>query len=127
MNRARKSSNAGPPTDGGNILFTLGLVSVVALLIVGWVMTQQGPNSHGDPGEELTKIQINPTPIKTITKPSEPTVEELRAFYDKRLKAQKVSDNQKLEKTKRQHDLQIRNLLTRPQTFELEDKSLRGS
>jgi TolA-binding protein len=61
--RARRASARTADPSGGNVLFTLGLVSVVALLIVGYVMTNGG-------GTDVTKknpiISIDPTPAPTI-------------------------------------------------------------
>lgn len=40
--RTRKTSTRAAETGGSNTLFTMGLVTVIALLIVGYVMTQGG-------------------------------------------------------------------------------------
>lgn len=49
--RGRKANPRTTESSGGNTLFTLGLVSVVALLIVGWVM-QGGMESISQSGSE---------------------------------------------------------------------------
>ncbi|MBI1389396.1 MAG: hypothetical protein GC154_13210 [bacterium] len=56
--RGRRSNPANTESSGGgNALFTLGLVSVVALLIVGWVM-QGGMTNVADKGRELINLNL---------------------------------------------------------------------
>lgn len=69
--KAKRSRNYRDESTGSNVLFTLGLVSVVALLIVGWVMTKGGVDKVMNSGEGGSSPGISffssPTPAPQPT------------------------------------------------------------
>lgn len=137
MNQRTHRKTNTQPANGGNVLFTLGLVSVVALLIVGWVMTQQGGvGALANVGKDLTTISLNPTPA-TIPTPiptvasnppitQGPSVDEIIALYEEKLKSQQETSSKQMEELRKKYEKQIVNLKTELQLLETENKTLRG-
>ncbi len=134
----RRNNNYREESSGSNILFTLGLISVVVLLIVGWVMTQGGVNAITGPVQDgLKTITINPTPIPTVPPRIQigesGKIEQLRAEYEAKIselqealqRAQEEADK-RIEKLKQQYLTQINDLNVRILMLEQDNKRLRG-
>jgi len=118
------------------VLFTLGLVSVVALLIVGWVMTQGGMNSLADKAKDLTIMNLGgPTPVPTAAsgflevKPSPLSVDErinqVVAEYEAKAKQVDEAWEKRLEQERRNLENQINNLKIEILSLQDENKRLR--
>ncbi len=116
------------------MLFTLGLVSVIALLIVGFVMTQGGTGAFTNQDGGIKTISLNPTPTTPIPVPTAsssqtisrgPSVDEIVALYEGKLKSQQEATAKQLEELRKKYDRQIVNLKTELQMMEAENKSLR--
>ncbi|MEW6236823.1 MAG: hypothetical protein AB1656_15675 [Candidatus Omnitrophota bacterium] len=132
----RKVRSAGDESPGSNVLFTLGLVSVVALLIVGWVMTQGGMDSLADKAKDLTILTLgSPTPTPVVSsgilevKPSPLSVDErinlLVAEYEAKAKQENEAWEKRLEQERRNFENQINNLKIEILSLQDENKRLR--
>ena len=128
--RGRNRSNYDEYSGGGNILFTLGLISVVALLVVGFVMTQGGIGSLADKG--LTSISLSPTPIPQQPTPVATAIQanpaanaQLRDQYDKEMARQKEMYEKRIEELRKTYETQITDLKTQLQLLEDENNMLR--
>lgn len=123
--RGRKTNSRAIENNGGNALFTMGLITVVALLIVGWVMTQGGWQPLAERGEGVLNLPFNappqessgmvvmqpsPTPqanaalsdmIDTSTMPNAPAermeLDELTRLFQNQLQQQEQSFEQQIE------------------------------
>lgn len=131
-----------PPSSGGNVLFTLGLVSVIALLIIGWIMTQGGKFGIGvnpaanngsaitpsNPGA-LTRISISPTavpnPVQAV-QPAGPNVDKIIQEYEAKLQKQKEETNTQLDQLRRTYESQITDYKMQINILKDENTRLRG-
>ncbi len=134
MRKKTRSSGGGyEPTGGGNVLFTLGLISVVVLLVVGFVMTQGNLGTLAARGNNNTyRIAIDPTPkpvtqnTSIISKPDSSSItvtalqEELKLERQKRIEAE-----QKAAQLQKNFDAQINNMQIKLLNLEDELKRLR--
>ena len=123
--RARRAAARTADPSGGNVLFTLGLVSVVALLIVGYVMTNGGGSPN--PSERTPSIFNNPSPSPAPTiavtgqtgggQANSIIMAQLNELQTKMnaLESEKQSLLQQLEESKKQHNREL---------FELKSKIL---
>lgn len=147
--RGRKRTTHNQDSNGGNALFTLGLVSVIALLIVGWVM-QGGMESITGKAKELgqislggaqtaenpvTKQETNLTPVTVdVTKP-QPAAQvtsqaDLQIITDKwqtKLEQERQVYQRQIESMKTNYESQIKDLEMKMKILQLENKSLRGN
>ena len=131
MNQRGRNRNSYDDYSGGsNILFTLGLISVVALLVVGFVMTQGGIGPLANKG--LTSISLSPTPIPPQPTPVVSTVPPdaastslLREQYEKELLKQKDMYEKQIQELRKTYETQITDLKTQLQLLEDENKMLR--
>ncbi|MFB3788004.1 MAG: hypothetical protein ACE15F_16725 [bacterium] len=128
--RGRNRSNYDEYSGGSNILFTLGLISVVALLVVGFVMTQGGIGSLADKG--LTSISLSPTPIPlqptpaaTAMQVNSPSGAQIREQYEKEMARQKDMYEKRIEELRKTYETQITDLKTQLQLLDDENKMLR--
>lgn len=134
--RARRASARTADPSGGNVLFTLGLVSVVALLIVGYVMTNGGGVGSGGSGTNSI-LPIEPTPAPTIVVSDGNTqtnggggtnaiimsqLNDLKTKVDT-LTAENQSLTKQLEEEKKQHTRELQNL--RAQLSIMKDENTR--
>ncbi len=133
--RGRRNSQYNETPSGGNVLFTLGLVSVVALLVVGYIMTQGGVQSLAENGLNIkNKISLIPTPTPTLTpvaivQPSPtpaPAVDAVVQKYESDLKTQKETYEAQLKQLRTDYETQIQDLNTRIQILEMSNKTLRA-
>lgn len=133
--RGRKSSNYNDAPAGGNILFTLGLVSVVALLVIGYLMTQGGVKSID--GSAVAKFLVNPTatpaaiptptPQPVVSAPTaSPAVNNIVQKYEKDIQQQKEAYEKQLKELRDNYETQITDLNTRIQLLEMSNKALRA-
>lgn len=74
--RARRGAARAADPSGGNVLFTLGLVSVVALLIVGYVMTNGDGGTNGTEKQQSIFVSSTPSPVPTIFLTDQSTVNQ---------------------------------------------------
>ncbi|MGC9328312.1 MAG: hypothetical protein ACP5I1_11805 [Candidatus Hinthialibacter sp.] len=129
--RGRRNNDYGD-SSGGNVLFTLGLVSVVALLIVGYVMTQGGVKSLTENG--LSRISLAPTatprPAPTPAAPADQQsaqiIEDLIQKHEKELQQQKLFYEKQIQELRDNYEMQITDLNTRIQLLEVSNKNLRS-
>lgn len=130
MNQRARSNSSYEPSGNGNILFTFGLISVVALLIVGYVMTQGGVGSLMEKGKSLSNLTLVPTEkpsgesIKPTPAPAGPTVAEVRASYEKKITELQKNHDEEIQKLRRMYENQIVDLQTRLQFMEDENTRL---
>lgn len=128
--RGRKSSNYNDSPGGGNVLFTLGLVSVVALLVVGYIMTQGGVKSIAPNGLSKISLIATPTPEPVPTVAVQPTVapaiDEVVQKYEKDMQQLKESYEKQLKELRDNYETQITDLNTRIQLLEVSNKALRS-
>ncbi|MBN2326411.1 MAG: hypothetical protein JXR73_04590 [Candidatus Omnitrophica bacterium] len=126
--RGRKNNDYGD-SGGGNVLFTLGLVSVVALLVVGYVMTQGGVKSLTENG--LSRISLTPTatprPAPTqVAQASTAVIDEIVRKYEKELQQLKTFYEKQIQELRENYEMQITDLNTRIQLLEVSNKNLRS-
>lgn len=126
--RGRRNNDYGD-SSGGNVLFTLGLVSVVALLIVGYVMTQGGVKSLTDNG--LSRISLAPTATPRpapapADQQSAQIIEDLIQKHEKELQQQKLFYEKQIQELRDNYEMQITDLNTRIQLLEVSNKNLRS-
>jgi predicted RNase H-like nuclease (RuvC/YqgF family) len=111
------------------VLFTLGLVSVVALLIVGWIMTQGGLEGVANKASNLTNIDLratqSPTPVEKSVVQG-PTTEQLLVDLQSKLQTQKDKYETQLESQQRAFQSQISDLKMQIQILKDENQRLRG-
>lgn len=156
--RGRKSSSSRnrPVEDsGGNAFFTMGLVTVIALLIVGYVMTQGGIQSLADRSSELITVPMgedNQTPpggsqaqqpaaqptatpsLQAIAPTQQPTpsaldnqqVEEVKRYYQNQLEQKEEAFEQQLEKIRQKHQDELREIRLKLKMLEMENERLKG-
>ncbi|MDP8242776.1 MAG: hypothetical protein P9L94_01760 [Candidatus Hinthialibacter antarcticus] len=146
--RGRNKTTRNQESGGGNALFTLGLVSVIALLIVGWVMqggmeslagkakdlsnitlggaqTAENPN---DPEAKLTAAPVNVTALQPAAQESSQA--ELRVITEKwqtKLEQERQEYQRQVESMKTNYESQIKDLEMKMKILQLENKSLRGN
>lgn len=136
--KGRKVRNSSRESPGSNVLFTLGLISVIALLIVGWVMTQGGMTSLADKAQNLANISINKTPKPTpandgfdvnTTQPSRDNfnqrINKLITQYEAELKQLNETWEKRLEQTKRDYERKINSMKIEIISLRDENKRLR--
>jgi hypothetical protein len=128
----KKSSNYREAPNGGNVLFTLGLVSVVALLIVGWIMTKGGVGPLTDKGLELAKISLStptpeplPTRINQSTQSSGAAISEIIKKYDKEMKQLRDSHKKELGQLRLNYEAKLNDLKLQIQLLQTSNKKLR--
>jgi len=123
--RSRKSSQYNDTPSGGNVLFTLGLISVVALLIVGYIMTQGGVKSIAENG--LAKISLVPSPTPPAAEPTTASggFDEIVRKYEKEMLLQKESYETQIKQLRDDYETRITDLNTRIQLLEISNKTLR--
>lgn len=131
-------------SSGSNVLFTLGLVSVVALLIIGWVMTKGGMNADGSRVIKFSLSEPTPLPtpvpatVQSLVTTAQPDVpassqvnvqalkEELTAQYEQMRQQDAQSYEKRVNEQKRKYEAQIAELNTKIQFLEIENRRLRG-
>ncbi len=136
--KGRKVRNSSRESPGSNVLFTLGLISVIALLIVGWVMTQGGMTSLADKAQNLANISISKTPKPTpaddgfevnSTQPSRDDfnqrINKLITQYETELKQLNETWEKRLEQTKRDYERKINSMKIEIISLRDENKRLR--
>ncbi len=130
--RARRAPSRAADPSGGNVLFTLGLVSVVALLIVGYIMTNGGMNaSTPSSGNESLFVTSTPTP-EPVTPPAgggmmnSMMMEQLEKLKEQVSTLQENNQqlNDELAEVKTQKNKEIENLKLRIQTLMLDNKRM---
>lgn len=150
--RGRRTATRKPEASGGNALFTLGLVSVIALLIVGWVM-QGGMESLSGKAKELGKISLgggsqtveNPvaysesnqsmTSVAVENKQAQPAVNTqsqadvqlVNEKWQTKLDQERQEYQRQLEMVKTNYESQIKDLEMKMKILQLENKTLRGN
>ncbi len=90
--KAKKSRNYRQESAGSNVLFTLGLISVVALLIVGWVMTKGGMENVFSKNDTLPKISLNPSKTPNTTATSKPTSSPFTITTSEQISQRQIAD-----------------------------------
>lgn len=124
----KPQKNNAQESTGGNVLFTLGMVSVVALLIVGFVMTQEGVEDFTNKAKNMAKIPLSspsPSPVPTVMA-NEPTKNELMAEYQRKLREQEKTFEKRLNDTKRMYQSQINDLKMQIKILKDENQRIRG-
>jgi hypothetical protein len=116
---------------GSNVLFTLGLISVVVLLIVGWVMTQGGMNTLAEKGRNLVSIPLNPSPTPTalpIRKEpiAGPSLDRVKAEYEEKIRQLQQAAEKRESEVRNQYVNQINDLKLQIQILQDENQRLRG-
>jgi len=130
--KGRNSRNQRVVYTGSNVLFTLGLISVVVLLIVGWVMTQGGVNSLAEKGKNLVTIQLNPSPTPTALParkeppPSGSSADQIKAEYVEKMRLAQQAAEKREKEIRNQYTNQINDLKLQIQILQDENKRLRG-
>lgn len=134
--RARKGPSRGAEGSGGNVLFTLGLISVVALLIVGFIMTQGGMGNISK-GNPLSTIYLQatpaPTPVPTAVAATESftvaasELARVKGEFEARLLQEKEASDKRIEEMKAQYLNQISDLQLRIKILTSENERLRGA
>ncbi len=136
--RSNKSRNYQQESSSSNILFTLGLISVVVLLVVGWIMTQGGVNALTESSpDDMTKINIGPTPIPTLAPRihigDSGKTEQIRIEYEAKIRAieeelekERANYEKRIENLKEEYQTQIKDLKVKNMMLEQENKRLRG-
>lgn len=111
-------------------MFTLALVSVVALLVVGYIMTQGGVKSIAPNGSSKISLVATSTPAAILTPVVQPTIapaiEEIVQKYEKDIQQQKESYEKQLKELRDNYESQITDLNTRIQLLEVSNKALRS-
>ena len=131
-----------PPSSGGNVLFTLGLVSVITLLIIGWIMTQGGKFGIGvNPAANnnnsvlsttaagITRIAISPTATAipaAAVQPQVQNVDKIIQEYEAKLQKQKEEANAQLDQLRRNYETQVTDFKMQINILKDENARLRG-
>ncbi len=130
--RERKARSSQQESTGGNILFTLGLISVIALLIVGWVMTQGGMDSLSSKADEIKNFATReptpePTPLPTREEnhAMQQQLDRVIAEYEAKLKKEREAWEKRLEEVTQSYTSQIDSLKLQIVSLEDENERLR--
>lgn len=146
--RGRKSRNYRPDSTGSNVLFTLGLFSVVALLVVGYIMTRGdfSASTLSELGKDI--IRINPTPTASAPAPTatpagvsltttggaatvpdanlQAQMDALRASYEQTLKQEREQAQKQQDEIRLQYESKISELKKENLLLKMENQNLRG-
>lgn len=149
--RARKTAPRAAETSGSNAFFTMGLVTVIALLIVGWVMTQGGFSQLTSEGQGVLNLLGDnqpaegtqseavavPTSVPSIIVQNTPATpaaqpitaserEALKMEYEKLLAQEQTAMNEQINEIKLNYQKQMQELQLRIEFLEMENQRLRG-
>ncbi len=150
--RGRKKPTHSQDAGGGNALFTLGLVSVIALLIVGWVM-QGGIETITGKAKELTNIDIGGEQTAQTPDANQPNtsgqltahavdsttlqpagaeqnqaqIQELTDKWQLKLEQERQAYQRQIENLKTNYESQIKDLEMKMKILQLENKTLRSN
>ncbi len=128
----KKSSNYRDAPNGGNVLFTLGLVSVVALLIVGWIMTKGGVGPLTDKGLDLSIITLStPTPKPLPTRANQSAqsdgavISNIIQKYDNEIKQLRADHKKEMDQLREDYEAKLNDLKLQVQLLQTSNKKLR--
>lgn len=126
----QSQNNHGPQSTGGNVLFFLGMVSVVALLIIGYVLTQGGVDNIKDKVDTVINLKPTQAPVpQPVATPVPATVvnnDDVTKEYELKLKKQSEEFAAQLDQQKRTYETQLSDLKMQIQILKDENKRLRG-